>query len=182
MDIAEHSLDNCSHSEFQKRMPRMLYCTNTHFYMRNGRQREAKTTLIKIKEKLIERMKSVLDYKVKIKPVIGKDDQWFFQALSAAKSLLAAALDWLADPRAPAGATGEKAIRRICDYSERIAARALPEDSEMIYRVISDINSMTNAICELRSSVSRKISEAERRFGPFLFTMFVAFGQTWYIS
>lgn len=73
------------------------------------------------------------------------------KALSAAQSLLTSALDWLADPRGRAGGTGEKAIRRIVDYSERIAARALPEDARLIRRTVSDITSMTDSLCELRS-------------------------------
>lgn len=72
------------------------------------------------------------------------------KALSAAKSLLTAALDWLADSRAQPGAVGEKAIRRILDYADRIASRALPEDSYAIKRSISEIQSLTDAICELR--------------------------------
>ncbi|ETN75948.1 vinculin family protein [Necator americanus] len=74
------------------------------------------------------------------------------KALSAAKSLLTAALDWLGDPRAQ-----EKihlffqAIRRILDYADRIASRALPEDSYAIKRSISEIQSLTDAICELRN-------------------------------
>ena len=39
------------------------------------------------------------------------------KALSAAQSLLTAALDWLADPQARPGAVGEKAIRRILGES-----------------------------------------------------------------
>ncbi|KAK0397743.1 hypothetical protein QR680_002248 [Steinernema hermaphroditum] len=72
------------------------------------------------------------------------------KALSAAQSLLTAALDWLGNPRDRPGAIGEKAIRRICDYAEKIASRALPEDSVSIRRAVSDITSMTDAICELR--------------------------------
>ncbi|KAJ1352004.1 hypothetical protein KIN20_008192 [Parelaphostrongylus tenuis] len=72
------------------------------------------------------------------------------KALSAAKSLLTAALDWLGDSRAQPGAVGEKAIRRILDYADRIASRALPEDSYAIKRSISEIQSLTDAICELR--------------------------------
>lgn len=72
------------------------------------------------------------------------------KALSAAQSLLTAALDWLADPRGRPGAVGEKAIRRIVDYSERIAARALPEDARLIRRAASDITSMTDSLCEIR--------------------------------
>uniref|UniRef100_A0A914ZNS6 Vinculin n=2 Tax=Parascaris univalens TaxID=6257 RepID=A0A914ZNS6_PARUN len=74
------------------------------------------------------------------------------KALSAAQSLLTAALDWLADPRGRPGAIGEKAIRRIADYAERIAARALPEDSRTIRRAVSDICSMTDSICEIRNT------------------------------
>ncbi|KAI6234620.1 Vinculin [Aphelenchoides fujianensis] len=72
------------------------------------------------------------------------------KALSAAQSLLTAALDWLADPRAPPGAVGEKAIRRILEYAEKIASRALPEDQFAIRHAASDIQSLTDQICELR--------------------------------
>uniref|UniRef100_A0A1I7WB35 Vinculin n=1 Tax=Heterorhabditis bacteriophora TaxID=37862 RepID=A0A1I7WB35_HETBA len=73
------------------------------------------------------------------------------KALSAAKSLLTAALDWLGDAKAQPGAIGEKAIRRILDYADRIASRALPEDSYSIKRSISEISSLTDSICELRN-------------------------------
>jgi vinculin len=72
------------------------------------------------------------------------------KALSAAQSLLSAALDWLADPRGMPGAVGEKAIRRICDYSEKIASRSLPEDQFAIRHAVGEITSLTDAICELR--------------------------------
>lgn len=48
------------------------------------------------------------------------------------------------------GAVGEKAIRRICDYSEKIASRSLPEDQFAIRHAASEITSLTDAICELR--------------------------------
>lgn len=72
------------------------------------------------------------------------------KALSAAQSLLTAALDWLGDPRGRPGSVGEKAIRRIVDYAERIASRALPEDARTIKRAVSDITAMTDSICEIR--------------------------------
>ncbi|CAJ0579773.1 unnamed protein product, partial [Mesorhabditis spiculigera] len=73
------------------------------------------------------------------------------KALSAAKSLLAAALEWLADPRGVPGSVGEKAIRRICEYAERIATRALPEDAYVIQRATSEIHQLTDSICQLRN-------------------------------
>ncbi|KRY19782.1 Vinculin, partial [Trichinella patagoniensis] len=72
------------------------------------------------------------------------------KALSAIESLLQAALDWLADPRALRGGVGEKSLRRILVYAERIADRALPEDASLIRRACSDIASMTDSLCELR--------------------------------
>ncbi|CDK13446.1 Vinculin [Caenorhabditis elegans] len=74
------------------------------------------------------------------------------KALSAAKSLLTAALDWLADPHARSGAVGEKAIRRICEYADRISARALPEDAQSIKRSIFEITSFTDELCNLRNN------------------------------
>lgn len=74
------------------------------------------------------------------------------KALSAAKSLLTAALDWLGDPRGRPGAVGEKAIRRILDYADKIAARALPEDSYGIKRMIQEISSLTDSLCEIRNN------------------------------
>lgn len=47
---------------------------------------------------------------------------------------------------------GEKSIRRILDYSEKIASRSLPDDAYAIRRAVSDIAAMTDSICELRSS------------------------------
>lgn len=47
---------------------------------------------------------------------------------------------------------GEKSLRRILEYMERIADRALPDDAFQIRRACSDISSMTNSLCELRQN------------------------------
>ncbi|KAL3079670.1 hypothetical protein niasHS_013952 [Heterodera schachtii] len=73
------------------------------------------------------------------------------KALSAAQSLLAAACDWLADPNGRPGSVGEKAIRRICEYAEKIAARSLPEDQYAIRHNVAEITSLTDQICDLRN-------------------------------
>uniref|UniRef100_A0A5S6QXE8 Vinculin n=1 Tax=Trichuris muris TaxID=70415 RepID=A0A5S6QXE8_TRIMR len=72
------------------------------------------------------------------------------KALSAIESLLQAAFDWLADSRALRGGVGEKSLRRILEYTDRIADRALPMDASVIRRARSDIASMTDSLCELR--------------------------------
>lgn len=48
------------------------------------------------------------------------------------------------------GGVGEKSIRRILDYAERIAARSIPDDAHNIRRAISEIANMTDSVCELR--------------------------------
>lgn len=60
--------------------------------------------------------------------------------------------EWLADPKARPGAVGEKAIRRILDYAEKIASRALPEDQYAIRQSANEIASLTDQICELRNT------------------------------
>lgn len=74
------------------------------------------------------------------------------KALSAIESLLQAALDWLNDPRALRGGVGEKSLRRILEYMEKMSERALPDDGFQIRRACSDISSMTNSLCELRQN------------------------------
>lgn len=54
--------------------------------------------------------------------------------------------------------SGEKALRRILEYAERIADRALPEDAHIIRRSCSEISSMTDSLCELRAN--HQVSDA----------------------
>lgn len=48
------------------------------------------------------------------------------------QSLREAALEWLSDPRGRAGDTGEKSIRKICEYAEKLACRSLPDDQNAV--------------------------------------------------
>lgn len=74
------------------------------------------------------------------------------KALSAAQSLLSAALEWLADANARPGQIGERAIRKILEYAEKIASRSLPEDQFAIRQQASDIQSLIDQICILRNT------------------------------
>lgn len=48
------------------------------------------------------------------------------------------------------GGVGEKSLRYILEYAQRIADRCLPPDGNAIQKMAGDITAMTNALCELR--------------------------------
>lgn len=73
------------------------------------------------------------------------------KALNAIQSKLQTAHDWLEDPEALVGGIGEKSLRHILEYANRIADRSLPPDRDAIKKSVGDINAMLNALCELRS-------------------------------
>jgi len=73
------------------------------------------------------------------------------KALNAIQSKLQTAHDWLEDPEALVGGIGEKSLRHILEYANRIADRSLPQDRDAIKKSVGDINAMLNALCELRS-------------------------------
>ena len=85
------------------------------------------------------------------------EDEWDSDSLTCMKRALGAmtskmqpAHDWLEDPFAPNGGIGEKSLRQILDHAERIAARSLQADRELIKKQCSDIRAMVDALCELR--------------------------------
>ncbi|XP_043197314.1 vinculin-like isoform X1 [Amphibalanus amphitrite] len=87
------------------------------------------------------------------------EDEWDADVLTAlrrAENAIAAkmqpATDWLQDPLAVRGGVGEKSLRSIVELSGRVADRALPQDRDAINKMAGDVTSMTDALCELRSS------------------------------
>ncbi|XP_060072374.1 vinculin-like isoform X1 [Ylistrum balloti] len=59
--------------------------------------------------------------------------------------------DWLADPTALVGGSGDKSLRQILEDSRRVADRCTdPEDRDIILKTVGDMESMTNALSELR--------------------------------
>lgn len=72
------------------------------------------------------------------------------KAQNAIAGKLQSAHDWLEDPTAVTGGVGEKSVRHILEYAKRVADRSLPADADAIRKLCGDLESMTNALCELR--------------------------------
>lgn len=56
------------------------------------------------------------------------------------------------DPLALRGGVGEKSVRQILEHAQAVADRALPGDRDVINKLCSDVNTMTEALCELRQT------------------------------
>ncbi|TMS37306.1 hypothetical protein L596_004265 [Steinernema carpocapsae] len=166
IDAREKELTHAVHREILVRcmdnvkvLSPIMICAMKIFIQINDEGQKGLHEAAENRNYLAQRMTSEINEIIRVLQLTTYDeDEWdsdnvtvMRKALSAAQSLLTAALDWLGNPRDRPGAIGEKAIRRICDYSEKIAARALPEDSSVIRRAVSDIMSMADAICELRT-------------------------------
>ncbi|XP_046583152.1 vinculin-like [Haliotis rubra] len=86
------------------------------------------------------------------------EDEWDADDLTVMKKCqnaiegkLQQATDWLQDPTALIGSAGDKALRQILEDSKKIADRCTnPTERDAIQRKISDIESMSNALSELR--------------------------------
>lgn len=72
------------------------------------------------------------------------------KAQNAIAGKIQSAHDWLEDPTAVTGGVGEKSLRHILEYAKRVADRSLPADADAIRKLCGDLESMTNALCELR--------------------------------
>ncbi|KAK3103120.1 hypothetical protein FSP39_016625 [Pinctada imbricata] len=70
---------------------------------------------------------------------------------SAIEQKMKQATDWLQDPAALVGSLGDKALNQILEDARKVAERCTnPEDREQILKTVSDIESMKNALSELR--------------------------------
>ncbi|XP_076339164.1 vinculin-like isoform X5 [Tachypleus tridentatus] len=72
------------------------------------------------------------------------------KALNALDGKIQASHDWLEDPSAVTGGVGEKSLRHILGYAQRVAERSLPPDHNTIKKMCGDITSMTDGLAELR--------------------------------
>uniref|UniRef100_A0A0N4Z3B8 Vinculin n=1 Tax=Parastrongyloides trichosuri TaxID=131310 RepID=A0A0N4Z3B8_PARTI len=165
IDLREKELTHVVHREILvrcmdaiKTLSPILICAMKIFIQINDEGQKGLAEAAENRNYLAQRMTEEVNEIIRVLQLTTYDeDEWdsdnvtaMRKALSAAQSLLTAALDWLGDPRARPGAVGEKAIRRICDYAEKIATRSLPEDAYNIRHAIGNITSLTDAICELR--------------------------------
>ena len=75
------------------------------------------------------------------------------------------------------GGVGEKSLRYILEYAQRVADKCLPPDGNAIQKMSGDITAMTNALCELRQEgkVSLKLFQPLHYFSislnVFLFNL-----------
>lgn len=75
------------------------------------------------------------------------------KAQSAIESRIRAAYDWLDDGLALRGGVGEKSLRQIIEQASRLAERYLsPSQAEPISKLASQVDTMINALCELRQN------------------------------
>ena len=96
------------------------------------------------------------------------EDEWDADNLTAMKkaqnaisSKLQAAFDWLEDPDSLVGGLGEKSLRHILEYANRIADRSLPADRDAIKKSVGDINAMLNALCDLKAKGQGRSPQAQ---------------------
>nr|XP_027206010.1 vinculin-like isoform X2 [Dermatophagoides pteronyssinus] len=107
---------------------------------------------------LVHRMTDEINEIIRVLQLTTYDeDEWeaddltrLKKAYNAILSKLAPAHDWLEDPTAMTGGVGEKSVRSIIENARRISDLVLPEDKDPIRKSANDIESMTNALCELR--------------------------------
>lgn len=59
------------------------------------------------------------------------------------------------------GGRGEKSIRKILEHALKISDRSLPIDAEHLRKLSGDIQSMIDALCELRQNGEGSTPQAE---------------------
>ncbi|ELU06809.1 hypothetical protein CAPTEDRAFT_221766 [Capitella teleta] len=73
------------------------------------------------------------------------------KAQNAIEGKLKQAQDWLQDPNALVGGSGERALRQILEDAIKIADHCSnPADRDAIHKAVSDVQSMADALAELR--------------------------------
>ena len=73
------------------------------------------------------------------------------KSVNAIEQKMKPAFDWLADPAALVGSAGDKALSQILEDGRKVAERCTdPADRDRILKTVGDIESMKNALAELR--------------------------------
>ncbi|XP_054721582.1 vinculin-like isoform X2 [Uloborus diversus] len=118
---------------------------------------------------LAQRMTDEINEIIRVLQLTNYDeDEWdadnitvMKKAQNAMDGKLEAAHDWLEDPTTVVGGVGEKSLRYILGYAQRVAERCLPPDNTAIQKMCGDITAMTNALCELRQEGKGATPQAE---------------------
>ncbi|XP_019871849.2 vinculin isoform X8 [Aethina tumida] len=80
---------------------------------------------------------------------------------NAIQNKINTAMDWLLDPEAVRGGVGEKSLRQIIGTAQKVAERCLPQDADTINKLCSELNTMVDALCELRQDGKGATPQAE---------------------
>ncbi|KAL4084897.1 hypothetical protein QTP88_027768 [Uroleucon formosanum] len=83
------------------------------------------------------------------------------KALNVIEGKVHTAHDWLQEPLSMPGGLGEKSIRHLLEQSHLISERCSPKVREPIQKLCSEINTMTDALCELRHDGKGATAQAE---------------------
>ena len=81
--------------------------------------------------------------------------------LNFVQNKMNSATDWLLDPRSLRGGVGEKSLRQIFELARKIAQRCLPQDGRRLEKLCGQLETMTNALCELRDDGKGTTPQAE---------------------
>ncbi|KAL0277136.1 UNVERIFIED_CONTAM: hypothetical protein PYX00_004521 [Menopon gallinae] len=118
---------------------------------------------------LAQRMTDEINEIIRILQLTTYDeDEWDADNLTVMKKCqnaiqgkMRTAHDWLEDPLALRGGVGEKSVRQILEHASKVAERSLPQDRDCIRKMVDDITTMTDALCELRQDGKGATPQAE---------------------
>ncbi|XP_065226162.1 vinculin-like isoform X3 [Planococcus citri] len=83
------------------------------------------------------------------------------KAHNAIQSKIRSARDWLLDPLAVRGDISERSLRQILEHAVQVSERALPSDRDAIKKMVSEITTMVDTLCELRDYGKGSSPQAE---------------------
>lgn len=69
------------------------------------------------------------------------------------------------------GGIGEKSLRQILNHASEVSDRCLPSDRDAIKKMVSEVTTMVDALCELRDSGKGTSPQVMFNFSSFFFAV-----------